>query len=89
MNNKHHQSDPVEFTTLTKLIESLALEQSEKCGYVTGRVEKKRLVCVEASSANQQSRSLQPTFDNDSHNKVSNKPSPLNIFLLLTTLDIA
>ncbi|KAM3176237.1 hypothetical protein ACTXT7_006935 [Hymenolepis weldensis] len=47
----------VEFTKLTRLIEPRALEQTGKCGYVTGRIENKRGVRTETSSANQRSRS--------------------------------
>ncbi|KAM3183231.1 hypothetical protein ACTXT7_010753 [Hymenolepis weldensis] len=50
----------VEFTTLTRLIESRALEQAGKCA-----------------------------SDNGTHKEVSNKPSPLNIFLVLTILGYA
>ncbi|VUZ43020.1 unnamed protein product, partial [Hymenolepis diminuta] len=52
----------VGFTTLTRLIESRALELPEKCRDATGRVENKRSVCAETSSTNQQSRSLQPSM---------------------------
>ncbi|KAM3177146.1 hypothetical protein ACTXT7_005110 [Hymenolepis weldensis] len=86
-----------EVTTLTRLIESRVLEQAGKC-VVTGRIENKRGVGAEASSANQQSRSPQPSvfmylmaklLTTTQHNEVSDKPSPLNIFLVLTTLGIA
>ncbi|KAM3173264.1 hypothetical protein ACTXT7_012849 [Hymenolepis weldensis] len=93
-------SGSVEFTTLTRLVESRTLEQAGKCGYVPGCVENKRGVCTEASSAYQQSRSLQTsvvlylmtklvTTTDTEHNKVSNESSPLNLFLVFTTLDIA
>ncbi|VUZ43559.1 unnamed protein product [Hymenolepis diminuta] len=83
---------------LTKLIESRALELSGKCGDVTGRVENKHGVCAGPSSTNQQSRSLEPSvvlylmtklLTHKKSNEVVNRPSPLSIFLVLTTLSIA
>ncbi|VUZ49916.1 unnamed protein product, partial [Hymenolepis diminuta] len=48
------------FTTLTRLIDSRALELSGKCEDVAGCVENKRGRVCRTSSANQQSISLQP-----------------------------
>ncbi|VUZ41447.1 unnamed protein product [Hymenolepis diminuta] len=54
-------------------------------------------MCARASSTNQQSRSLQLSmvlylktkFLRHKNNEVVNKPSPLSIFLVLTTVGIA
>ncbi|KAM3176607.1 hypothetical protein ACTXT7_006176 [Hymenolepis weldensis] len=65
-----------------------------KVQYVSSGVESKRGLCEEASSTNQQSISLRPSVVlylmakllTTTHKEVSNKPSPLNISLVLTTL---
>ncbi|VUZ50597.1 unnamed protein product [Hymenolepis diminuta] len=82
---------------LTRPIESRALELSGKRRDVTGRVENGRGRVCRTSSTNQQSRSLQPgrvlylmaKLLTRMDKEVINKPSPLNIFLVLTTLGIA
>ncbi|VUZ50568.1 unnamed protein product, partial [Hymenolepis diminuta] len=87
----------VGFTTLTRLIESRALELSGKRRDVTGRVENRHGRVCRTSSTNRQSRSLQPNMVLylmtkpliHKNKEVINKPSPLSIFLVLTTLGIA